>query len=187
MAFKDHFVSFQALDVDSGILLRQVSPEKDLEDYCEIYADAEMFRFYEGAAVCRDKARVQKILKNQIRAFERASEYTWTICDKANDKAIGRIHLSNFESGNRIANVGYFINRAYWGKGIISACIGPVADFGFRSLNLERICTTVALDNIGSWKALEKNGFLREGLLRHSFSIQDALVDCYLYARLYTD
>jgi ribosomal-protein-alanine N-acetyltransferase len=54
-------------------------------------------------------------------------------------------------------------------------------------MHLERIFTTVETNNIGSWKVLEKNGFLREGKLRHSMMLKDGLHDCYMYAILAED
>lgn len=188
MAFKDNFKHFQALRVNDELQLRQVDPEKDLEDYYSIYSDTEAFDFYEGALKTKpDAATVKVILANQIKAFEKAREYTWTIADARSGRALGRIHLSGFEGGNKIANIGYFIRRDAWGKGVISSCIKPVAEFGFSALCLERIYTTVHPDNIASWKALEKNGFAREGLLRHCFNLSTGLADCYMYARLFTD
>jgi len=187
MAFKEHFASFQELDVDDRYILRQVNPAEDLEAYSEIYADADVFKYYEGGTVTNDRERVLLILKNQIKEFEKVRVYTWTIADKQSGRALGRIHLSDFESNNRVANIGCFLRRGSWGKGIASACIKPVTAFGFSTLGFERIYTTVHPDNTGSWRALEKNGFMREGLLRHCFNLQSGLSDCFMYSKLSTD
>jgi len=187
MGFKDYFKDFKCLKVDDNFILRQVIPEKDLESYFEIYSDSDVFKYYAGSDVCKDKNNLMKILNNQINEFEKARVYTWTIAETKTDKAIGRIHLSNFDCNNKIANIGYFINQSFWGKGIISASIKPVVKFGFEYLKLERIHTKVATENVGSWRALEKNGFTREGLLRHCFELKNGLYDCYMYARLYTE
>lgn len=188
MAFKDKFQEFYTIQVNNNILLRQVDPEKDLEAYHSIYSDTDLFRFYIGTIKKQGQIEtVKSILHNQIKDFEKARMYTWTIADLETGTALGRIHLSNFECNHKIANIGYFLARDYWKKGIISACIQPVIEFGFSQLELERIYTTVHPDNIGSWKALEKNGFIREGLLRHCFNLNSGLSDCYMYSRLSTD
>ena len=187
MAFKDNFVIFQELDVNERYLLRQVKPESDLDAYCDIYSDGELMKYYEGGTTTSENERVLLILKNQIKEFEKARVYAWTISDKKSGGALGRIHLSNFECDNKVANIGYFLNRDFWGRGIVSACIKPVVEFGFSMLHLERIYTTVHHDNIGSWKALEKNGFIREGLLRHCFNLKSGLCDCFMYSKLSTD
>lgn len=188
MAFKDKFNEFQPIRANDRFILRQVELEKDLDIYHRIYCDTDAFRYYEGAnekPPSRDTTI--KILQNQIKAFEKQREYTWTIADIKSGKALGRIHLSDFQGGNKIANIGYFIGRDSWGKGIISACIAPVVAFGFSYLEFERIFTTVHVDNTASWKALERNGFTREGLLRHCFNIKEGLCNCYMYSKLSTD
>ena len=188
MAFKDKFVEFQSLPVNDALALRQVNPERDVMAYHEIYADSDAFKYYSGYNHPPDDiAGVLGILQNQINAFQKTREYCWTITERPSDKAIGRIHFSNFENNNTAANIGYFLNRQYWRQGIITACIQPVVQFGFAYLELERIFTTVMIENIGSWRALEKNGFLREGTLRHCFQVKNNLHDCYLYAKLSTD
>jgi len=187
MAFKDYFIKFQELEINKDYILRQVKPENDLEAYYNIYSDVDVMKYYEGGTVITDKKRVKIVLNNQVKEFEKARIYSWTIIDKKTDVAIGRILLSDFEYNNKVANLGYFIGKKYWGKGIVSAIISPVVIFGFKSLALERIYARVAVENIASWKALEKNGFTREGLLRHSFYLPDGLCDCYIYSRLCTD
>ena len=188
MAFKDKFKEFQTLQVNDTITLRQVCPEQDLEAYHKIYCDTDVSRYCVGApANPPSRDTVMKILNNQIKEFVKMRIYSWTISEIESGKALGRILLSNFEYDNKIANIGYWIGRDSWGKGIISACIKPVVEFGFSHLELERIYTKVHVDNTGSYKALEKNGFLREGLLRHSFQTAEGLCDCYIYSRLYTD
>jgi RimJ/RimL family protein N-acetyltransferase len=188
MAFKEKFKKFQSLQVNDEYLLRQVNPEKDLKAYHEIYCDIDAFCFYVGALKeTPEISRTMKILENQIKEFQKAKVYSWTIAEMKSGKALGRILLSNFESNNKIANIGYWIGRDSWGKGIISNCIKPVVEFGFSYLELERIYTTIHSDNIASWKALEKNGFIREGLLRHCFELHSGLCDCYMYSKLSTD
>ena len=188
MGFKDKFKDFQTLKIDEKLVLRQVDPKKDLQEYYEIYCDNDVFRYCTGGSGKQpNKQIVSKILENQINAFEKMREYIWTISEKKTGKALGRIHFSDFECNNKIANIGYWLGRKSWGKGIISACIKPVVEFGFSYLELERIYTKVHVANTASWKALEKNGFKREGLLRHCFEIKEGLGDCYIYSRLYTD
>lgn len=186
-SFKDKFKDFQSLVTDIGITMRQVDTERDFDDYFAIYSDHDLFRYYEGGSKPGIKPEtVRVILNNQIKEFNTGRIYSWTIADE-NDHAIGRILLSNFEHNNKMANIGYFLARNRWNQGIITACIKPVVEFGFTYLELERIYSTVHVDNTASWRALEKNGFTREGLMRHAFNLPGGLCDCYLYARLSAD
>ena len=188
MAFKDKFKEFQILTVNEDIILRQADPDNDCNAHYEIFRDIVAFCYYGGVHGNNHSPELSwKVLNNQIKEFEKARIYSWIIADKKSNKLLGRILLSNFEDNNKKANIGYFIGRDSWGKRIISESIKPVVGFGFSYLELERIYTTVHVDNVGSWKALEKNGFLREGLLRHNFNVNNSLYDCYMYSKLSTD
>jgi len=187
MAFKDLFKTFQNLQVNGHVSLRQVRPEQDLDAYAAIYADADAFRYYGGGGKALSRETVLRVLNNQVKEFDTARVYSWTIVDAETDKALGRILLSDFEYNNKVANIGYFLGRESWGKGIATACVEVVAAFGFTTLGLERLYTTVHMENAASYKVLEKNGFQREGLLRHCFDAGNGLTDCYMYAKLAWD
>jgi len=187
MAFKDYFKEFKSLKVNDDIILRQVDVNNDLSAFINIYSDSDAFKFYQGYRSKPSAQQVPIILNNGIKGFQKANSYGWTITKADENIAIGSIHLNSFENNNTCANIGYFLAREYWGEGIISACISPVVEFGFNNLKLERIYSTIETSNIASWRALEKNGFKREGLMRHCFVLMDGLHDCFMYSRLFTD
>lgn len=56
-------------------------------------------------------------------------------------------------------HIGYWIDRAHWGKGIASHAIAQMVELD-PSRPLHAI---VAIDNVGSMKALERSGFVRIG------------------------
>lgn len=56
-------------------------------------------------------------------------------------------------------HIGYWIDRAHWGKGIASGAIARMVELDpSRPLH-----AVVAIDNIGSMKALGRSGFIRIG------------------------
>jgi len=54
-------------------------------------------------------------------------------------------------------------------------------EFGFEEKRLERIAAAADPKNIASWKAMERAGMIREGLLRHTWKYQDVWHDEVLY------
>ena len=188
MTLKEMFTEFQQITVNENIILRQVKPEQDCKEYFEIYSDADAMKYYLGyGKPPANLEQAKKIIQNQINAFEKCREYNWTIADRNTDEVFGRILLSNFQNNNTTANIGYFLDRKYWNKGIITECVKVVVKFGFEQLWLERIFTSVEPNNIASQRVLEKNGFIKEGHLRHCFPLNDGLNDCLIYGKLYTD
>ena len=188
MTFKEKMKEFRNLTAADGFTLRQVDMERDFQAYLSIYRDVDLFKYYIGGVskpnIPEDTVRV--IMNNQLKSFKAMRMYIWTIADE-NDLAIGQILLSDFEANNKMANIGYFLARDKWGQGIMAKCVGAVVRFGFDYLELERIYSTVHIDNIASWKTLEKSGFTREGILRRGFNLPTGLCDCYMYSRLSTD
>lgn len=188
MTLKEIFAEFQPITVNEIIVLRQVNPEQDCEKYFEIYSDADALKYYLGyGKPPANLEQAKKIIQNQINAFEKCREYNWTIADRNTDEVLGRIILSDLQNNNTAANIGYFLDRKYWNKGIMTECVRAVVKFGFESLELERIFTSVEPNNIASIKVLEKNGFTKEGHLRHCFPLNDGLHDCLIYGKLFTD
>lgn len=188
MSFKEKWVKFQELNAGKNIILRKGNPKKDVDAFFEILSDTENFTYYESYNnPPKDKNMVMRIVENMVRDFEKHYTYIWVITQKKDDKPIGRIHLFNFSNENKCAEIGYFLDKKYWNKGIMTSCVNSITKFAFEHLEIERIIARMAVDNIGSWKAVEKNKYTREGKLKHSFFAKDKVYDSYLYAKIFTD
>jgi len=85
------------------------------------------------------------------------------------------------------AEIGYWIGEEYWGKGIVTKAIGLITTYGFEQLKLERIQAGVFDYNIASMKALEKNGYSKEGVFRNSVLKNGQMYDEHRYAKLKND
>lgn len=83
--------------------------------------------------------------------------------------------------------LGYWIGRAFWGRGIMRAAVGEFVPGAFEALGLERIAARVADGNAASMRILERNGFAKEGVQRRAIYKHGVLTDCHLYARLRDD
>jgi RimJ/RimL family protein N-acetyltransferase len=66
----------------------------------------------------------------------------------------------------REGELGYALDRVYWGQGYATEAALAMLAFGFRSLNLHRIVGTCHPANQGSIRVLEKVGMSYEGCLR---------------------
>ena len=97
------------------------------------------------------------------------------------DKLVGGMSFEGLACGHR-AEIGYWLAKPYWGRGIMTDVVGKACEFAFRQWTLVRITAHVFAFNTASARVLEKNGFQREGLLRKHFQKDDAFIDSYLYA-----
>ncbi|MFK7808566.1 MAG: GNAT family N-acetyltransferase [Saprospiraceae bacterium] len=82
------------------------------------------------------------------------------------------------------AEIGYWLGEDYWGKGIATKAIELITKYGFEELQLERIHTGVFEFNTASMKALEKNGYKKEGIFRNNVIKNGKICDEHRYSKL---
>lgn len=73
----------------------------------------------------------------------------------------GQIGIFPKEAGD--AEIGYWLGEEFWGRGIITEAIALVVKLSAELVKPTEIYAKVIKANIGSWKALEKNGFVYIG------------------------
>lgn len=118
------------------------------------------------------------------RQRRRKTGYHFGLENKDDGEIIGGINLENICEVNRKGEIGYWLAKPYWGKGIMVEAINLMLEFCFTKVKLHRVQAHVFPDNAGSIRVLEKTGFKREGLIREGFTQRGIHVDVYLYAIL---
>jgi ribosomal-protein-alanine N-acetyltransferase len=110
--------------------------------------------------------------------------FSWVVSLASNDEAVG-VFIVIIEE--REAQVHFGIRREFWRQGYASELLKVGTDWLLSKGTLQRVWTVCDLENIGSFKALEKSGFKREGLLKKWSVLPafgDSARDCYIYSRL---
>ena len=130
---------------------------------------------YTDAAANEWLALVAKITQQQGRAVH------WAIRN-ADDALIGGCGFDGFQVGkSHRGEVGYWLARPFWGRGIMTVVVQRVCQHAFEEFGLSKITAHVFSHNPASARVLEKCGFQEEGFLRKHF-----LKDCqFLDARLF--
>jgi len=82
----------------------------------------------------------------------------------------------------RSAQVGYWIDAAYAGRGIIPTALAMAVDHCFFAVGLHRIEATIRPENQASRRVVEKLGFREEGVRRRSLHIDGSWRDHVCYA-----
>ena len=99
------------------------------------------------------------------------------------DQAIGSISLMlGDDIARRSAEVGYWIGRAYWGRGIVVEALRATTHYAFETLSLARVFAVPFATTVRSARVLEKAGYVKEGIMRHSAVKEGKLLDQLLYA-----
>ncbi len=167
------------------LLIRRLTME-DAQDMFEYAQDPEIA----GLGLWLPQPTLEDSLQDlteTLEAYERGHYMSWAMELKAEGKMIGRIGLSAYSPRSRRAELGYALNRNYWGKGYASEAVGAVLEFGFRTVGLHRIEANALPENAASIRVLEKVGMNYEGKRRECTFIRGKFDDLNLYGLLEQD
>ncbi len=175
------FSSFPILTTQRLVLRRFT--DADTADLFEMRSDANVMQ-YIGRPLCKtldDALRLIKVIDDLLAAN---NGITWCICLKDDPKFIGSIGFWRIEKENHRAEIGYLLNPAYQGQGLMQEAVQRVIDFGFNELNFHSIQANVSPHNKASIKLLECNNFIREGYFKESYYHNGRFEDTVIYALL---
>ena len=65
------------------------------------------------------------------------------------------------------AELGYWLGRPHWGKGIATEAARAIVEYGFEELRLPALTSGCFVDNVPSWQVLTKLGFVEVGRSEH--------------------
>lgn len=100
-----------------------------------------------------------------------------------NNEVIGCVGLHDIVKNHK-AEIGYWLARKYWGKGIMPEAVKIVTDFGFKKLKLKRLYAGVYSFNPPSMRVLEKNGYKLEGIFKKDIKKFGKLFDKHVFAKV---
>ena len=105
---------------------------------------------------------------------------------EADGELAGRVTLSQiFYKAFCSGILGYWIREDYNGRGIASAAVAQLIEVAFAApWELHRIEAGTLVDNLGSQRVLQRNGFVRFGLAPRYLHINGAWRDHVLFQRL---
>ena len=107
------------------------------------------------------------------------------LCVEVAGEAVGSISLLFKQDVNRrSAEIGYWLGRAHWGRGIAAAAVQALTGYGFAHYDLARIYAVVFGHNAASGRVLEKAGFTLEARLRQAITKDGQTIDGLLYVQV---
>jgi RimJ/RimL family protein N-acetyltransferase len=128
-----------------------------------------------------DAQRWFEIVENAT--AEHGRPVNWAIRDTA-ERAVGGIGLEGVgRSPSHRAEIGYWLAKPFWGRGVMTAAVAAVCRHGFDELGLGKITAHVFSFNEASARVLEKAGFEQEGYLKQHFQKDGRLIDAKVYGR----
>jgi RimJ/RimL family protein N-acetyltransferase len=115
------------------------------------------------------------------KTYDNLKDAQWFFVQKKDGTKIG--YVAHFLAAGE-TELGYFIVPNERGKGYVSEAIEIMVDYVFLSRDVARIQAKADPENMASWKALEKAGFKKEGVLRKTFYYRGKWRDDCMYSIL---
>ncbi len=160
----------QNLKLESDRIKLRKLKLSDAKDICENLKDKEMIRWTLNIPWPYKKKDAISFIRKTNYESKKKRRYTFGIILKDTNKLIGVIDLLKIDWANKNAELGYWLGKRYWGKGLMTEAVKLVLKFAFKKLKLHKVYANVFEQNIASRKVLENCGFKLEGVRReHRF------------------
>ena len=175
------FTGFPSLTTNR-LFLRQIQPT-DTEDLFATFSDEEAMQFY-GHEPHRSVDETQALIEQIQARYARHEAIRWGITFKGEDRVIGSCGFHQFDAGFHRAETGYELQRAFWGRGLMTEAMSAILTYGFDFLGLHRVEAIIDIANERSKGLLLKLGFTYEGNLRQRYFFRDQFEDEHYFGLL---
>jgi ribosomal-protein-serine acetyltransferase len=100
---------------------------------------------------------------------------------------VGMVGYPGVDWSNRSTHIGYWLDEAHQGRGIVTAAVRVLVDHALAVWQLNRVEIRVATENRRSSAIPERLGFREEGTRRQAELVDGRYLDIVIYSTLATD
>lgn len=173
-----------AIPIETERLLLRDFVEGDWRAVHEYGSDTEVVRYLLWGPNTEEDSRDFVRRSIAIQGERPRRRFEIGIVLKEEGRLIGGCGIRENDPALREGNIGYVLNKGYWGRGIATEAARALVGFGFDTLKLHRIFATCFPENRASERVLQKCGMSLEGRLRESLLMRGEWRDSLLYAIL---
>jgi ribosomal-protein-alanine N-acetyltransferase len=168
---------------DLGDVIIREKQETDAADFFIYYSKAEVNEFI----LCEIPQTIEQAKQELLywrNCFYRNDGAYFAIADKKNNRMIGSIGITSYNSYQSRIELSYDLDSTYWRRGITTRAIARIVKYAFEDWQVNRIEASVSVSNIPSKNLLLKCGFTLEGILRQHRYHRGKFVDVYFFSLL---
>lgn len=169
----------------ADLTLRKLTPE--VFTFVHTHYDdqklSEFFGFTSREEIVKSRARHAMGLSTFNRSF-----VNFQLIDNLSNEIIGGCGFHTWYFEHQRAEIGYDINfDSFKRKGLMTQALTAVLDYGFTTMDLNRVEAFIGLNNDASISLVSKFGFLREGVLRQHYKKDGVIEDSLIFSLLRSD
>jgi len=167
--------------IDAAICILRPWREDDIERLAELANDVDVSRYMADRFPHPYTVEEARLWIGVHRGISPTNNFAIEV----DGKVAGGIGMDPLEGERRITAVfGYWLGRAYWGRGIATAACAAFTDYAMNERGFVRLEAAVYAPNVASMRVLEKCGYTCEGTMRKAIVKRGELLDAYLYAKI---
>jgi len=145
-------------------------------------SDPEITQYYDVHFATLEETKEQMTWYENLK--KEGTGIWWSIYKKNTNEFCGATGFNGLEQQHQRAEIGLWLLKAHWGKGILKEVMPKLFEIGFTELDLNRIEGYVVSDNYKCKNALEKINFTYEGTMREYEIKNDSKISVDIYAIL---
>lgn len=143
----------------------------DLPSFAVYHQNPQYLAHYDGPP---DTERIVRLAIAWAAEQPRAN-YQLVIAESDTTPALGSVGLRGKGQTSGVAEFGFELNPAFWGRGYAREAGQALLEFGFQTLRLRRVISPTTSGNRRAHHLLEALGFTREAIPNHSGLVQFSL------------
>lgn|SRR5574337_1154250 len=153
--------------------LRDITFDDINEEYLSWFKNEKVTGFLEAKNLTKEE--VEKYIS---RGIVNKTYYMYAICDITNDKHIGNVKVGPIDLKHNISDLVVVIgNTDYWGNGVGTEVIKLGNKLAFEKHKIRKLSGGMYSDNIGSFKAYTKAGWVKEATLIGHYQLNGKILD----------
>ncbi|WP_461448878.1 GNAT family N-acetyltransferase [Mucilaginibacter sp.] len=156
------------------LIIREFLPEEQAV-YLQHFTDEEVCR-YIPVRTTEERINIFQTALNNYSTSKQTG--IWGMFNSKTGEFIGSCLLRPFNGDYTVMEIGYSMERKYWGQGIATEMAKAMIAYSFSYDDITAVEAVTTLENIGSQKVLQKAGLvhadnlLRDGLELAYFRVQ---------------
>ena len=127
----------------------------------------------------------RNFVEDMIQRTKEKVYFPYIIIDNSNRNIIGFLDLKNIDWSIPKSELGFYIDKNYAGKGIITKALNLLCKFCFSQYKFQKIFLRTHPTNISAKTVAEKCGFELEGIIRKDYKTSSGkIIDLVYYGKL---
>ena len=139
----------------SRLILRAFT-EEDIDPLHNILGEEDTLRYFPNPDP-PSREKVEKLISARLQHWKDHGYGWWAIEQRSKKGLIGWSGLLFLPETEEV-EVGYLLDKAFWGKGLATEAAQACLQYGFKNFDMQSIVAIVHLENVASQRVIEKLG-----------------------------